>query len=110
MIKKDIFGKTKLKYIKWFLNTKGKKIKNKKNYNSNNKTKLKIFSNVRGQYPYSRTKPRGIALNIMQYNDVRSDDTVRSIITFAIRWQQNSTVNRNLTSVLNIWNNCFERF
>ena len=33
-------------------------------------------------------------------NDVRSDDTVRSIIAFAIRWQQNSVVNINLTSVL----------
>ena len=49
------------------MNTKNKrKIKNNKNYSSNNKIKLKIFSNVRGQYLYSRTKPRGITLNIMQ--------------------------------------------
>ena len=31
--------------------------------------------------------------------DVRNDDTVRSVIVFAIRWQQNSAVNINLTSV-----------
>ena len=44
-------------------------------------------------------------------NDVRSNDTIRSIITFAIRRQQNNNaVNRNLTSVLNIWKNCSERF
>ena len=49
------------------MNTKNKrKIKNNKNHNSNNKTKLKIFSNVRGQYLYSRAKPRGITLNKMQ--------------------------------------------
>ena len=46
---------------------------------------------------FSRVKPRGIALNIMQQktrvfllkkkidNIVRSDDTIRSIILFAIR-------------------------
>ena len=43
-------------------------------------------------------------------NDVRSDDAIRSVIAFAIRWQQNSGVNRNLTNVLNISNNCSERF
>ena len=44
-------------------------------------------------------------------NDVRSNDTIRSIITFAIRRQQNNNaVNRNLTSVLSIWKNCSERF
>ena len=44
-------------------------------------------------------------------NDVRSNDTIRSIITFAIRRQQNNNaVNRNLTSALNIWKNCSERF
>ena len=49
------------------MNTKNKrKIKNNKNHNSNNKTNLKIFSNVRGQYLYSRAKPRGITLNKMQ--------------------------------------------
>ena len=46
----------------------------------------------------------------MEY-DVRSNNTIRSIITFAIRRQQNdNAVNRNLTSVLNIWKNCSERF
>ena len=34
-------------------------------------------------------------------NNVRSDDTIRSIIAFAIRWQKNSAVNMNLISVLN---------
>ena len=44
-------------------------------------------------------------------NDVRSNGTIRSIITFAIRRQQNNNaVNRNPTSVLNIWKNCSERF
>ena len=33
-------------------------------------------------------------------NNVRSDDTIRSIIAFAIRQQQNSVGNINLTSVL----------
>ena len=46
---------------------KREKMKNRyKNYNSSNKTKLKIFSNVRGQYLCRRAKPRGITLNIMQ--------------------------------------------
>ena len=44
-------------------------------------------------------------------NDVRSNDATRSIIIFAIRRQQNNNaVNRNLTSVVNIWKNCSERF
>ena len=44
-------------------------------------------------------------------NDVRSNDTIRRILTFVIRRQQNNNaVNRNLTSVLNIWKNCSERF
>ena len=30
-----------------------------KNYNNSNKTKLKIFSNVRWQWLYNRAKPRG---------------------------------------------------
>ena len=43
----------------------------------------------------------------LSLNDLRSNDTVRSIITFGIRRQQNNNaVNRNLTSVLNIWKNC----
>ena len=33
---------------------------NNKNYSSNNKTKVKILSNARGQYLYSRGRPRGI--------------------------------------------------
>ena len=45
---------------------KGGKRSNNKIYNNNNKTKLKILSIVRGQYLYSRAKPRGITLNIMQ--------------------------------------------
>ena len=70
-----------------------KKIKNYKNYNNNNKTKLKIVSNVIGQYLYSRAKPLAYAINdyfsffllkILD-NDVRSEDTIRSIIAFAIR-------------------------
>ena len=40
-------------------------MKNNRNYNNNNKTKLKIFSNVRGQWLYSRVKHRGITLKIM---------------------------------------------
>ena len=43
-----------------------KKIENNKNYNNNNKTKLKTFTNVRRQYLYSRAKPRGITLNTVQ--------------------------------------------
>ena len=71
------------------------KNRNKNNYNKSNKTELKIFSNVRGQYQYNRAKRGGISLCIMQYrqdwfsffllkvlnNDVRSDDTIRIIIT-----------------------------
>ena len=45
---------------------KRQKRSNNINYNSNNKTKLKIFFNVRGQYLCSRAKLRGITLNIMQ--------------------------------------------
>ena len=37
-----------------------------KTYNNSNKTELKIFSNVRVQHLYSRGKPRGITLNIIQ--------------------------------------------
>ena len=44
---------------------KGGKRSNNKIYNNNNKTKLKI-SIVRGEYLYSRAKPRSINLNIMQ--------------------------------------------
>ena len=43
-------------------------------------------------------------------NGVRSDSTIRSIIAFASRWQQNSAVNRNLISVPSNWNNCSKRF
>ena len=98
-------------------NKREKKNKNNKNYNNSNKTKLEILFNIRRQYLYSRIKPKDISLNIMQLRtsfflikknldcDVRSDHTVRSIIAFAIRWQQNIAVNRNLTTVLNIWNN-----
>ena len=35
---------------------------------------------------------------------------MRSIITLIIRWQKNSAANKSLTSVLNISNNCSERF
>ena len=49
------------------MNTKEKnKIKNNKNCNNSNKTKLKILSNVREKYLYSRAKPRGITINVMQ--------------------------------------------
>ena len=44
-----------------------KKKRNKTNYNSSNKTELKIFSNVRRQYLYNRVKPRGLTLCIIQY-------------------------------------------
>ena len=37
-----------------------------RNYSNSNKTKLKIFSNVGGQYLYSRAKQKGINLNIIQ--------------------------------------------
>ena len=40
-----------------------------KNYNNSNKTKLKIFSIIRGQYLYSRAGPRGITLNINTIKD-----------------------------------------
>ena len=98
-------------------NKREKKNKNNKNYNNSNKTNLEILFNIRRQYLYSRTKPKDISLDIMQLRtsfilikknldcDVRSDRTVRNIIAFAIRWQQNIAVNRHLTSVLNIRNN-----
>ena len=37
-----------------------------KSYSSSNKTVFKILSDVKGQYLYSRAKPRGVNLNIMQ--------------------------------------------
>ena len=42
------------------------KDRNKNNYNSSNQKQSKIFFNVRGAYMYSRAKPRGITLNIIQ--------------------------------------------
>ena len=56
------------------------------------KLSLKILSNVRGLYLYSRAKPRGIILSIMHKglvqflllkvlnNDVRSDANIRNFI------------------------------
>ena len=41
-------------------------MKNNKNYNNSNETRLKTFSVVRGQYLYSIAKTRGITLNITQ--------------------------------------------
>ena len=40
--------------------------RNENHYNKSNKTELKIFANVRGQYLHSRAKPRGITFNIIQ--------------------------------------------
>ena len=42
------------------------KNRNKNNYSNSNKTELEIFSDVRGQYLYSRAKPRGTTLCIIQ--------------------------------------------
>ena len=68
---------------KLFLNIKQeKKMKliNKNNYKKTNKTKLKTFSNVRGQCLYSRGKSRCIILSIkVLNNDIRSDDTTSVI-------------------------------
>ena len=68
MIKKEIFWITKVVYITKsdFWIEKREKRSNNKNYSINNKTKVKILSNVRGQYLYSRGKARGITLVIMQ--------------------------------------------
>ena len=109
-------SKSSINYIKWFPNTKKKKRhKVIKTTTTVIKLKLKIFSNVRGQYLYSRDKPRSINFKVIQKNDsfsffwlkisdndARSDDTMRSIIAFAIRWQQNSAVKRILASVLKL--------
>ena len=99
---------------------KRKKIKNRtKNYSKSKKAKLRIFSNGRGQYLYTRAKPRGISLNLKYFSfvllkildiDLWSDDTVRRIIASFIKWQQNSAVERKLTGVLNNWNKCSETF
>ena len=42
------------------------KNRNKHNYNKSNKTEIKILSSVKGQYLYSRAKPRVITLCIIQ--------------------------------------------
>ena len=39
--------------------------RNKNNYNKSNRIELKILYNARGQYLYSKGKPRGITLNII---------------------------------------------
>ena len=67
MIKKTFLNnKSSINYTFSFLNIKERKMKNRnKNYNNSNKTKLNIFFKVRGQYLYSRAKPRGITLYII---------------------------------------------
>ena len=37
-------------------------MKNRNNYSNSDKTELKILFNLRGQYLYTRAKPRGITL------------------------------------------------
>ena len=62
MIKKTFKSSKSISLHKVIFEYKGQKRLNNNNYN-NNKTKPKIFSNVRGQYMFTRAKPRGITLN-----------------------------------------------
>ena len=96
--------------MKWFLNTKEKKLsKIIKTTTTITKLDLKCSPISESNTFIAETNPEQrnamkdyfsfFLLKILD-NNVRSDDTIRSIIAFAIRQQQNSVGNINLTSVL----------